>query len=238
MAVCAVRNRTENARWTNEQAKLCGTSSTYKNEELFMTRTQFDQELEERLVRYCRIDTQADEKSATSPSTAIQFDLLNLLVEELKEIGAQEVTLTDYGAVLATIPATVATSAPVIALSGACGHRARLQRHRRQADRPSRYDGGDIVLPDDPSQVLSPQAVALSGDQDRRRYRHRQRDDAAGRRRQGRRCHRHGCGPPSAGAPGDPARQAAHRLHARRGDRSRRAQALARRPRRHLRLHP
>ena len=79
-------------------------------------KTQFDRELEERLVRYCKIDTQADEKSPTSPSTAIQFDLLNLLVDELKQIGAQEVTLTDYGAVLATIPATVETSAPTIAL--------------------------------------------------------------------------------------------------------------------------
>ena len=69
-----------------------------------MTRTQFDRELEERLIRYCKIDTQADEKSTTTPSTAIQFDLLNLLVEELTEIGAQEVTLTDYGAVLATHP--------------------------------------------------------------------------------------------------------------------------------------
>ena len=79
-----------------------------------MSRTQFDQELEERLIRYCQIDTQADEKSPTSPSTAIQLNLLNLLVDELKEIGAQEVRLTDYGAVLATIPATIETSAPVI----------------------------------------------------------------------------------------------------------------------------
>jgi tripeptide aminopeptidase len=39
-----------------------------------MPKTQFDHELEERLVRYCKIDTQADEKSTTSPSTAIQFD--------------------------------------------------------------------------------------------------------------------------------------------------------------------
>jgi hypothetical protein len=103
-----------------------------------MTHTQFDQELEERLIRYCRIDTQADEKSTTSPSTAIQFDLLKLLVEELKEIGAQDVTLTDYGAVLATIPATVDDQRAGDRLSGARGHRAGLPRQRRQAHRPPR----------------------------------------------------------------------------------------------------
>jgi tripeptide aminopeptidase len=121
-----------------------------------MTRTQFDQELEERLVRYCKIDTQADEKSATSPSTAIQFVLLNLLVEELKEIGAQEVTLTDYGAVLATIPATTETSAPTIAL---LAHVDTAPGFNATGVKPivhRNYDGGDIVLPDDPSQVLSP----------------------------------------------------------------------------------
>ena len=73
----------------------------------------FDQELEERFIRYARIDTQADEASSTTPSTAKQLDLLRLLADELREIGAAEVTLTDYGAVIATIPATVETGATV-----------------------------------------------------------------------------------------------------------------------------
>ena len=121
-----------------------------------MTSTQFDQELEERLIHYCKIDTQADEKSSTSPSTAIQFDLLNLLVEELKEIGAQEVTLTDYGAVLATIPATVETNAPVI---GFLAHVDTAPAFHASGVKPivhRNYNGGEIVLPDDPTQVLSP----------------------------------------------------------------------------------
>jgi tripeptide aminopeptidase len=121
-----------------------------------MPKTQFDHELEERLVRYCKIDTQADEKSTTSPSTAIQFDLLNLLVTELKEIGAQEVTLTDYGAVLATIPATIETSAPAI---GLLAHVDTAPGFHASGVKPlvhRNYDGGDIVLPDDPSQVISP----------------------------------------------------------------------------------
>lgn len=121
-----------------------------------MTRTQFDRELEERLIRYCKIDTQADEKSTTSPSTAIQFDLLNLLAEELKEIDAQEVRLTDYGAVLATIPATIETNAPVI---GFLAHVDTAPAFHASGVKPivhRNYDGGEVVLPDDPTQVLSP----------------------------------------------------------------------------------
>ena len=74
----------------------------------------FDRELEERLVRYAAIDSQSDEGSETSPSTEIQFDMLRLMVDELKEIGALDVRLTEYGAVLATIPATVDMPSPVI----------------------------------------------------------------------------------------------------------------------------
>jgi tripeptide aminopeptidase len=52
-------------------------------------KSKMDRELEERLVRYVRIDTRNDEKSHTSPGTEKQFDdLLKLLVTELKSIGA------------------------------------------------------------------------------------------------------------------------------------------------------
>ena len=76
----------------------------------------FDDELEERFLRYVRVDTQSDEKSTTSPSTEKQYHLLRLLADELKSIGAEGVKLTDYGAVLATIPATHEADAPTIAL--------------------------------------------------------------------------------------------------------------------------
>ena len=66
----------------------------------------FDQELEDRLTRYIAIDSQSDEASISSPSTAIQLDILHLLEMELAEIGAQDVQLTDYGVVPATFPGT------------------------------------------------------------------------------------------------------------------------------------
>jgi tripeptide aminopeptidase len=119
--------------------------------------TRFDSELEERLVRYARIDTQSDETSATSPSTGRQYDLLRLLVDELNGIGATRVRLTDYGAVLATVQATVKANAPAIAF---LAHVDTAPAFNATGVKPivhAKYAGGDIVLPDDPSVVLSPE---------------------------------------------------------------------------------
>ena len=116
----------------------------------------FARELEERLVRHVRIDTQSDESSATSPSTSKQYDLLKLLVDEVRAIGAQDVTLTDYGAVLATIPATVATDVSTVAF---LAHVDTAPAFNGTGVKPivhRNYDGGDIRLPDDASLVLSP----------------------------------------------------------------------------------
>jgi tripeptide aminopeptidase len=117
----------------------------------------FTRELEERFVRYCRIDTQADEHSSTTPSTEKQFDLLNLLVEELRALGLQDVTLTDYAAVLATIPATPGLeSAPTVAF---LAHVDTSPAYKASGVEPivhRNYDGRDIVLPKGQDSVLSP----------------------------------------------------------------------------------
>jgi tripeptide aminopeptidase len=117
---------------------------------------EFAGELEERLIRYARIDTQADESSATTPSTSKQLDLLNLLVDELREIGADDVTLTNYGAVLATIPATIEMDTPTVAFLAHVDTSPAFKASDVEPIVHRAYDGGDIVLPDDPSQVLSP----------------------------------------------------------------------------------
>lgn len=116
---------------------------------------RFDTELGDRLVRYAAIDSQSDDNSTTRPSTAIQFEILNLLKQELEDIGAQDVTLTDYGVVLATIPGNIQAltigllahvdTAPQFNASGV---KPRLIRG---------YNGGDITFPDDPTLVLSPE---------------------------------------------------------------------------------
>jgi tripeptide aminopeptidase len=127
-------------------------------------RPEFDREIEQRFVRYARIDTQSDEKSDKAPSTEKQLDLLNLLATELKSFGAQDVTLTSYGAVTATIPSTVRTGVPTIAF---LAHVDTAPAFSGTGVKPivhRNYDGGDLVLPDDPEMVLSPkQSSYLAG---------------------------------------------------------------------------
>lgn len=118
--------------------------------------SNFNQELVERFARYVQIDTQADEKSPTSPSTAKQLDLQNLLVDELKEIGAADVTITEYGAVLATLPSTVETDAPTIAF---LAHVDTAPAFNGTGIKPilhRNYDGSDITFPDNAELKLSP----------------------------------------------------------------------------------
>lgn len=119
--------------------------------------SEFAAELEERLIRYVAIDTQSDEKSTTSPSTQCQFDLLNLLIEELKAIGASDVRMTDYGVVLGTIPATAPGDLPVMAW---LAHVDTAPAYAAQGVKPvvhRRYDGGKISFADAPELVLSPE---------------------------------------------------------------------------------
>ncbi len=115
---------------------------------------RFDQELEDRLVRYAAIDSQSDENSPTTPSTEIQFDVLNLLRQELVEIGAQDVEVTDDSVVVATIPGTA--PGPTI---GFLAHVDTAPQFNATGVKPrviKGYNGGEITFPDDPSLVLSP----------------------------------------------------------------------------------
>jgi len=118
----------------------------------------FDSELESRLIRYAAIDSQSDAGSASGPSTAVQWDILRLLEQELTGIGAADVRLTDYGVVLATIPATGATKAPTI---GFLAHVDTAPQFNATGVKPRvirRYNGGGITFPADPALVLSPEA--------------------------------------------------------------------------------
>ena len=66
----------------------------------------------DRFCRYVQINTRSDPDSPTSPSTPGQWDLLRLLEGELKALGARDVRLTEFGYLLATIPATAAPDLP------------------------------------------------------------------------------------------------------------------------------
>jgi tripeptide aminopeptidase len=110
----------------------------------------------ERFLRYVRIDTQSDPQSKSYPSTEKQKDLGRLLVEELRAIGLVDAALDNFGYVYATLPANTSKSVPVICF---CAHMDTAPDCTGGNVKPivhQNYDGGDIVLPDDPAQVISP----------------------------------------------------------------------------------
>jgi tripeptide aminopeptidase len=114
------------------------------------------QHLIDRFVRYVTIDTESDPASATTPSTAKQFDLANLLVRELKSIGMTQVTIDQKGYVMATLPANVRGKIPVI---GFVSHYDTTPDFTGKNVKPQiirNYQGGDIVLNKKQNIVLSP----------------------------------------------------------------------------------
>ncbi len=108
----------------------------------------------ERFLRYVRLDTQADETSASHPSTAKQLVLSRMLADECEAMGLASVTMNEAGVVLATIPGTVAHECPTIAW---LAHVDTSPEYTSAAVKPvvhANYDGRDIVLPANPSQVI------------------------------------------------------------------------------------
>jgi tripeptide aminopeptidase len=112
--------------------------------------------LEERLVRYARIDTQSDGASETVPTTARQLDLQRVLKAELEGLDAEDVRLTDAGFLLATIPATTRRSVPTVAF---LAHVDTASDFAASGVRPivhRDYAGTHIVLPGNPDVTLDP----------------------------------------------------------------------------------
>ncbi|UVF18681.1 peptidase T [Microvirga terrae] len=109
----------------------------------------------DRFLRYVVIDTQSDAKSQSQPSTEKQKNLGRLLVEELQEIGISDAHLDEHGYVYATIPATTSkNNVPVICF---CAHMDTAPDFSGTGVKPQlvrNYQGGDIRLPGDPSQVI------------------------------------------------------------------------------------
>ena len=114
----------------------------------------WNEKLEQRLVRYCAIATPSDSTSPTAPSTPCQWDLLRLLEQELRDMGASEVELGEFGHLMATVPGNC--EGPVVAWMA---HVDTSPQFNGLGVKPlvhRNYQGQDLVLPDDTSQVISP----------------------------------------------------------------------------------
>lgn len=109
----------------------------------------------ERFLRYVQIDTQSDPHSLSTPSTEKQKDLSSTLASELKAMGIQDVETDSYGYVYATIPANIDRPIPVICF---CSHVDTAPDCSGTNVKPllhKNYQGADIILPDDTSQIIS-----------------------------------------------------------------------------------
>ncbi|MDY7396380.1 peptidase T [Aureibaculum sp. 2210JD6-5] len=109
-----------------------------------------------RFIKYVTIDTQSDSENKAFPSTEKQWDLAKILVEDLKSIGMEDVTLDDNCYIMATLPSNVNHKVPTIGFIAHIdtspdysGRNIKPQIHKN-------YDGKDIVLNKGENIVLSP----------------------------------------------------------------------------------
>jgi tripeptide aminopeptidase len=108
----------------------------------------------ERFMRYVQVDTQSDPLSSSSPTSEKQKDLSRLLAEELKKMGLADAHMDEWGYVYATVPSNVKKKVPVICF---CAHVDTAPDCSGTGVKPilhKNYQGQDIVLPDDTTQVL------------------------------------------------------------------------------------
>ena len=111
----------------------------------------------DRFLRYVKIDTQSAEDQTTVPSTRKQLNLANLLAKELTALGAQNVRVSEFGIVYATVPGNLPDNSkvPVVGFIAHMDTSPAVSGENVNAIIHKNYQGGDIVLPKDPTQIIS-----------------------------------------------------------------------------------
>ena len=114
------------------------------------------QHLINRFVSYVTVDTESDPTSESTPSTAKQWDLANALVEELKSIGMQEVSIDENAYIMATLPSNSAKKLPIIGFISHFDTSPDFTGANVKPQIIENYDGNDIILDKEQNIVLSP----------------------------------------------------------------------------------
>ena len=109
----------------------------------------------DRFLSYVKIDTQSSEESDTYPSTMKQLDLSKKLMQEMKDMGLEDVEMTEHGYVFGTLPANVDHDVPVIGFLSHVDTSPEVSGTNVNPQIHKNYQGGDIVLPKDHAQVIS-----------------------------------------------------------------------------------
>ncbi len=108
----------------------------------------------ERFLKYVKYDTQSDEESTSFPSSEKQLVLSKDLVEELKQIGLKDAHLDENGYVIATLPSNTDKDVPVIGFIAHVDTSPAVTGANVNPIIHKNYQGGDIILPNDTSQVI------------------------------------------------------------------------------------
>lgn len=114
------------------------------------------QHIIDRFLSYVTIDTQSDASSATTPSTKKQWILARKLVEELKTIGMQDVSIDENAYIMATLPSTTAKNVPIIGFISHFDTSPDFSGTNVNPQIIENYDGKDIVLNHEENIILSP----------------------------------------------------------------------------------
>src|SRR3954453_4044380 len=111
----------------------------------------------DRFLRYVKIDTQSAEDQSTVPSTKKQFDLARLLEKELTALGVQNVRVSEFGIVYGVVPGNLADNSkvPTIGFIAHMDTSPAVSGANVNVNIVKNYQGGDIVLPNDKTQVIA-----------------------------------------------------------------------------------
>ncbi|KKI89585.1 peptidase T [Bacillus sp. SA1-12] len=113
-------------------------------------------EIIERFTSYVKVDTQSNENNDSCPSTPGQLTLANLLVNELKEIGMEDVTIDENGYVMATLPSNTEKQVPTIGFLAHVDTATDFIGSNVKPQLVENYDGNDVTLNQSLHIVLSP----------------------------------------------------------------------------------
>lgn len=111
----------------------------------------------DRFLRYVKIDTQSAEDQPAPPSTKKQLDLARLLEKELNDLGVQNVRISEWGIVYGMVPGNLPDNSkvPTIGFIAHMDTSPAVSGANVNAVIHKNYQGGDIVLPNDKTQVIT-----------------------------------------------------------------------------------
>ena len=114
------------------------------------------QNLVNRFLKYVKINTMSDEQSTTYPSSSVQLDFAKILVEECKAIGLSDVTLDEYGYVMATLPSNIDAKVPTVGFIANMDTVPDYPGNHVNPQLVENYDGNTIILNAEKNITLNP----------------------------------------------------------------------------------